>query len=123
MNTTTAFIPTDAETPAAEKDTVKTGRPAKHADAAARQKAWRAANKVKAVRLDGKLAPTIAKLAQQYDISETHVINNLCRFALANCNFSQMGVGGWAISDKRCKTGKQPAPAVRDDSLDSFSLV
>ncbi len=103
--------------------TVKPGRPAKHASAAERQKAYRAANKVKTVRLDGKLAPTIAKLAEQFETTETHVINNMLRFALVNKNWTQTGIGGWDISDARLKTGKRAAPAERDDSLDSFSLV
>ena len=116
---TSAFIPT----PAAVEAPAKVGRPAKHADAAARQKAWRAANKVKTVRLDGKLAPTIAELAVIFDTTETHVLNNLCRFALANRNWKGLGIGGWAMKDERFTTGKAPAPAERDDSLDSFSLA
>jgi len=115
---TTSLLDTAAAAP-----TVKPGRPAKHTDAAARQKAWRAANKVKTVRLDGKLAPTIAKLAEQFETTETHVINNMLRFALVNKNWTQTGIGGWDISDARLKTGKRAAPAERDDSLDAFSLV
>src|SRR6187455_573846 len=57
----------------------KRGRPAKHADAAARQRAYREANNVKTLRLDGKLAPTIAELAAQFDTTETHVVNNMLR--------------------------------------------
>ena len=114
-----AFIPAVAavEVPA------KKGRPAKHADAAARQRAWRAANKVKTLRLDGKAAATIAELAVMFDTDETHVANNLIRYALANRNWKGMGIGGWAITDKRCNAGKRAAPVERDDSLDSFSLA
>lgn len=114
----------EAFTPAAgEPAPAKLGRPAKHADAAARQRAWRAANKVKTVALDGKIAPTVAKLAEVFDVSESHCINNLLRFALANRNWVGLGIGGWAKDDKRFANGKRQAPAERDDSLDSFSLV
>jgi hypothetical protein len=115
---TTAFIPA-----AVEPATTKAGRPAKHADAAARQRAWRAANKVKTLRIDGKAAATIAKLAETFDCDETHVTNNLIRFALANRNWSGLGIGGWAMKDERFTNGKKAAPAERDDSLDSFSLA
>ena len=101
----------------------KKGRPAKHADAAARQRAFRAANKLKTLRLDGKAAATIAKLAADFDTDETHVVNNLIRFALANRNWMSTGIGGWAIKDMRATSGKREAPAERDDSLDSFSLA
>jgi len=101
----------------------KRGRPAKFASAAERQAAWRAANKVKTVALDGKVAPTIESLAEQFDCDQTHVINNLLRFALANRNWRGLGIGGWAKADKRFTTGKRAAPAERDDSLDNFSLI
>jgi len=102
----------------------KRGRPAKHADAAARQRAYREANNVKTLRLDGKLAPTIAELAAQFDTTETHVVNNMLRFALANYNWKQCGIGGWAISDKRVRGGKWAAPVVDLSALDAeFPLV
>jgi hypothetical protein len=101
----------------------KRGRPAKYASAAERQAAYRAANAIKTMRLDGKLAPTIEKLAEAFDCSETHVVNNLLRFALANRNWSSMGIGGWAISDRRAASGKRAAPAERDADLDSYSFA
>ena len=102
----------------------KRGRPAKHADAAARQRAWRAANTVKTLSLDGKVGPTIARLAEQFDCTETHVVNNLLRFALANHNWSTMGIGGWAKDDKRFASGKRAAPSVDLSALDAeFPLV
>jgi hypothetical protein len=102
----------------------KRGRPAKHADAAARQRAWREANEVKTLRLDGKLAATVARLAEQFDTTETHVVNNLMRFALANRNWATMGMGGWDITDRRCSTGKRAAPAADLSALDAeFPLV
>lgn len=101
----------------------KRGRPAKHADAAARQRAWREANTVKTFRLDGKASATIKSLAEEFDCDETHVLNNLVRFALANRNWRGMGIGGWAISDRRANGGKRAAPAERDDSFDTFSLA
>jgi len=103
----------------------KKGRPAKHADQAARQRAWRAANKVKTYRIDGKAAGTIAELAEQFDTDETHVLNNLVRFALANYNWKQCGIGGWAMSDARFTKGKRAAPAAVDlSALDAeFPLV
>jgi hypothetical protein len=105
-----------------EQPKAKRGRPAKHADAAARQRAWREANTVKTLRLDGKVGPTVEKLAELFDTDQTHVVNNLLRFALANRNWSTMGIGGWDIADKRATSGKRAAP-VRDDSLDNFSFV
>lgn len=95
----------------------KLGRPAKHASAAERQKAWRAANSVKSFRIDGKAAATIEALATQFDCDQTHVANNLIRFALANRNWRGMGIGGWAITDKRASSGKRDAPAV--DTLEA----
>lgn len=110
-----AFVPVAAP--------AKRGRPAKYASAAERQAAWRAANKVKTVALDGKVAPTIESLASQFDCDQTHVINNLLRFALANRNWRGLGIGGWAKADARFSSGKRAAPAERDDSLDNFSLA
>jgi hypothetical protein len=117
--TNQAFVETAVTT------TPKRGRPAKYASAAERQAAYRAANKIKSVRLDGKIAPTIAKLAEQFDTDETHVLNNLLRFALANRNWSTQGIGGWAISDKRTSNGKRAAPVEIDlAAFDSeFPLV
>ena len=109
--------------PAVEAPAKKRGRPAKHADAAARQKAWREANAVKTLRLDGKLADTLKTLAEQFDTTETHVANNLMRFALANRNWRGLGIGGWAMKDERFSSGRRAAPVERDDSLDSFSLA
>ena len=117
--TNQAFVETAVTT------TPKRGRPAKYASAAERQAAYRAANKIKSVRLDGKIAPTIAKLAEQFDMSETHVVNNLLRFALANRNFATMGMGGWAMTDRRMVDGKRAAPVEIDlAAFDSeFPLV
>jgi hypothetical protein len=102
----------------------KRGRPAVHADQAARQRAWREANTVKTYRIDGKAAATITKLAQQFDCDETHVINNLVRFALANRTWATQGIGGWDITDKRHAAGKRAAPQVDLSALDAeFPLV
>jgi hypothetical protein len=95
----------------------KLGRPAKHADAAARQKAWRAAHAVKSVSLDGKIAPTVEALAVQFGCTESHVLNNLLRYALANRNWRGLGIGGWAKDDARFTTGKRAAPVV--DALEA----
>ena len=51
--------------------------------------------------IDGKAGATIAKLAQQFDTDETHVVNNLIRFALANRNWDGLGIGGWPDVEKR----------------------
>lgn len=122
MNTTALLEPIAVEAPVVAP-APKRGRPAKHADAAARQRAFREANKVKTFRLDGKAAGTIAKLAESFDCDQTHVLNNLVRFALANRNWTAQGIGGWAIKDERFTAGKRAAPAERDDSLDAFSLA
>jgi len=116
MNAAAAFV---GPLPQAKK-----GRPAKHESAAARQKAWRAANAVKTYRIDGKAAATIAKLAGQFDCDETHVVNNLIRFALANRTWATQGIGGWDITDKRFGNGKRTAPVVDTTALDAeFPLV
>ena len=119
-----AFIASPAVEAPVEQAPVaaKRGRPAKYASAAERQAAWRAANAVKTLRLDGKVAPTIEALASQFELDQTHVVNNLLRFALANRNWKAMGIGGWAMKDARFASGKRVA-VERDDSLDSFSLV
>jgi hypothetical protein len=119
MNTATALSTLPEQALAA----VKRGRPAKYASPAERQAAYRARNSIKTLRLDGKVAPTIAKLAEMFDTTETHVANNLLRFALANRDWNRMGIGGWAMSDARCSTGKRAAPAERDTDLDSFSFA
>jgi hypothetical protein len=110
------------DTAAAEPVKAKRGRPAKYANAAERQAAYRAANTIKTYRIDGKAAGSVAKLAELFDCDETHVVNNMLRFALANRNWTTQGIGGWDIADKRTSTGKRAAP-VRDDSLDNFSFV
>ena len=114
MTNASAFAPSLPEQALAA---VKRGRPAKYASAAERQAAFRARNAVKTMRLDGKLAGTIEALALQFDCTETHVANNLMRFALANRNWRTMGVGGWAMTDKRMNSGKKAAPAF--DSLEA----
>lgn len=123
--TTTALLDTAAaEFVGPLPQAKKRGRPAKHADAAARQAAYRAANTLKTLRLDGKVAGTVAELAEMFDCDQTHVVNNLLRFALANRNWKAMGVvgGSWAMTDKRHTSGKRAAPE-RDTSLDAFSFV
>jgi hypothetical protein len=119
---TTAFIDTTSPAQVEAAPKAKRGRPAKHADAAARQRAWREANAVKTLRLDGKVAPTIEALAEMFDTDQTHVVNNLLRFALANRNWKGMGIGGWDITDRRHTSGKRAAPAV-DTDLDNYSFV
>ncbi len=109
--------------PAAVAAPAKRGRPRKYATDAERARAFRDANTVKSFRIDGKAAATIETLAERFDCDQTHVVNNLIRFALANRNWHGMGIGGWAITDKRATSGKRAAPAERDDSLDSFSLA
>ena len=87
-----------------------TGRPAIHASAAARQKAWREANKPKTVRLTGKSGQAVTGLAAYFDCSETEVINHLVKFALTNRDWKAQGLTGWASPDKRFKTGRAPIP-------------
>jgi hypothetical protein len=48
----------------------------------------------------------------------------MLRFALANYNWKQCGIGGWAISDKRVRGGKWAAPVVDLSALDAeFPIV
>lgn len=122
MDNTTAFAPSaDFIGPLQAK---KRGRPAKHADAKARQAAYRAANAVKTLRIDGKVSATIERLAEQFDCDQTHVVNNLLRFALANRTWATQGIGGWDITDKRFGKGKRAAPVADMSALDAeFPLV
>lgn len=101
----------------------KRGRPAKYGSAAERQAAWRAANNVKTIRLDGKLAASIEKWADKCDVDQTHLINNLLRFALANIGISAYGIPNKSpMSDRRFSRGKREL-VERDADLDSFSLA
>lgn len=100
----------------------KRGRPAKHADAAAKQRAFREAHKIVGVRLDGKLAGTIAKLADQFDTDQTLVVNNLLRFALANKNWSALGLGGWAVSDARFGHGRRACVEPTDEQFNDANI-
>lgn len=117
---TTAFIDTKATEQAVETTApkAKRGRPAKYASAAERQAAYRARNTVKTFAIDGKVAPTIAALADQFDCDQTEVLNHLLKFALANRNWSTQGMTGWNKVDRRCTTtnGKRPLPVSVEDS-------
>jgi len=105
MTTTAAFLELSAAHLLAAP---KRGRPAKYANAAERQAAWRAANAVKTLALDGKVAPTVEKLAEAFDCTQTEVVNHLLRFALANRNWVGQGMTGWEKSDRRYASGKRP---------------
>jgi hypothetical protein len=105
--TTTAFIQTEQQT---ETAPAKRGRPAKYASAAERQAAYRARNTIKTVAVDGKVAPTIERLAALFDLDQTEVINHLLKFALANRDWNRAGMTGWAKKDARFTEGKRPLP-------------
>lgn len=115
---TTAFIQTEAAEQLVETPAKKRGRPAKYASAAERQRAYRERNTVKTFAIDGKVAPTIAALADQFEIDQTEVLNHLLKFALANRNWSTQGMTGWNKVDRRCTTtnGKRPLPVAPEDS-------
>ena len=113
MTTTiAAFLETSASHLLAPK---KRGRPAKHASAAERQAAWRAANAVKTVALDGKIAPTVERLAEQFDCTQTEVLNHLLRFALTNRDWVKQGMTGWNKVDRRFADNKRPVATLKED--------
>jgi len=89
--------------------TTKLGRPAKHADAAARQRAYRASNKVKTMRLTGKTPAAVAGLAEYFEMSETEVVNQLLKFALTNRDWKHQGMTSWSHPDRRFSSGKATA--------------
>ncbi len=115
---TTAFIQTEQQTEVAVEAPKKRGRPAKYANAAERQAAFRARNTVKTFAIDGKVAPTIAKLAETFDLDQTEVLNHLLKFALANRDWNRAGMTGWAKVDRRCTTtnGKRALPMSADEA-------
>lgn len=70
------------------------GRPARHADAAARKRAYRG----KVARLDvaikSEIAETIGDIADTLGVSRNEVVNSLIRFGLTNRNWKQVGLYG-----------------------------
>lgn len=72
----------------------RAGRPALHADSAARKRAYRE----KVARLDVAIKPeisdTIGDIAESLDVSRNEVVNSLIRFALTNRNWKQVGLYG-----------------------------
>jgi hypothetical protein len=70
------------------------GRPAVHANAAARVRAHRA-NKARIDYTDKpEIAQTIAEIADQLGCSRNEVMQSLTRFALTNRNWKQVGLYG-----------------------------
>lgn len=69
----------------------KPGRPKsdKSMTNAERQKKHRAASKT--IKTGERIAATITRLAQQFDLSEQQVTRELIRFALCNKNWSSQG--------------------------------
>lgn len=107
---------TTRERPPPAPGAKKRGRPRKHADLAARQKAWRDSNDVRKVALDGSLGPTIERLAALFSTTQTEVINHLLRYALTNRNWAAQGLTGWNKVDRRFATGKRPVATLKDDA-------
>lgn len=93
----TALAPTDFCGPLQKR----AGRPAKHADAAAKMRAWRDANTVVTVRLTGKTGASVAKLAAQFEMSQTEVINQMLKFAAANRDWTKLGMTSFPHPDAR----------------------
>jgi predicted transcriptional regulator len=89
---------------------VKKGRPAKYANAAERQRAYRAANAVKTVRLTGKVPGSVAELAEYFDMSQSEVLNQLLKFALTNRDWKSQGMTAWAHPDRRRATAPKATP-------------
>lgn len=67
------------------------GRPRKYADDAAKMRAYRERNAVLTIRLQPDTKATIDKLAQMFDESQSEVVSQLCKFALANRNWETQG--------------------------------
>lgn len=73
---------------------VRSGRPAVHADAAARVRAHRAAKARIDFTDDPKIKQTIAEIAEGLGCSEADVLRSITRFALTNRNWKQVGLYG-----------------------------
>jgi hypothetical protein len=67
------------------------GRPRKYANDAEKMRAYRERNAVLTIRLQPDTVETINRLAEQFEESQSEVISQLCKFALANRNWSEMG--------------------------------
>jgi hypothetical protein len=70
------------------------GRPAVHADAAARVRAHRAGKARIDFTDDPKIKQTIAEIAEGLGCSEADVLRSITRFALTNRNWKQVGLYG-----------------------------
>ena len=68
------------------------GRPRIHADAAARQKAYREAGKVLCFRTDPDTAATIARLGERSDAKPAEVLESLVKWALLNRAWMTLGI-------------------------------
>lgn len=73
---------------------VRSGRPAIHADNAAKVRAHRAAKGRIEFTDDPKIKQTIAGIASELGCSEADVLRSITRFALTNRNWKQVGLYG-----------------------------
>ncbi|MNL42422.1 hypothetical protein D3C87_1648760 [compost metagenome] len=73
---------------------VRSGRPAVHANNAAKVRAHRAAKARFDFTDDPKIKQTIAEIAAGLDCSEADVLRSFTRFALTNRNWKQVGLYG-----------------------------
>jgi len=62
-------------------------RPRKYASDAERQAAFRARWGTITVNIDQETVDTIKRIAETYDVSQSEVVNQLCKFALLNRNW------------------------------------
>lgn len=71
-------------------------RPKKYATAAERQKAYRSrpAHVIVEARVVPETAATLDKLAHEFDVPRTEVINSLINYALLNRNWFTLGLFG-----------------------------
>lgn len=80
--------------PAESVQEVRTGRPAIHANSAARKRAHRAAHARIEFTDDPKIKATIAGIANELGCAPADVLRSMARFALTNRNWKQVGLYG-----------------------------
>jgi hypothetical protein len=118
MQTITAFLETKKHLLA---PTPKRGRPAKYAQLGTSGR-LRATHSKNPFALDGKIAPTLERLAEQFDCTQTEVVNHLLRYALTNRDWVKQGMTGWNKVDRRFANGKRPVATLSDDLTNEVGM-
>lgn len=100
------FATGDATAPATGNETKhsKGGRPRKHADAAARQRAYRERNAgVVTWRLDENTVKKIVEIAAEVDLPANELANQIIKFGLSNRNWRVEPIFGKVLPNASLK--------------------